>query len=172
MGLASAGSHPYTGYPTSDDEIVVVGAPHPAHWERFCRAIDREDLVDDGRFRTDEDRKANREALNDVLAEEFRRKPRDEWEAPFLDHGLPVGPIHSVAEAVEHEFTAANGVRASLEHPEFGTVDTLNLPLHVGGERQRFESPPPRVGEHSEEVLAELGLAEEEIRALARDGVI
>lgn len=172
MGLESYGSHPYGGYPTADDEIVMVGAPHPAHWPRFCEAIGREDLIDDDRFRTGQDRLDHREALNEILDEEFRRRSREEWVATFRDAKLPVGPIRSIEEALENEFTERNGVRATLEHPEYGAVNTLNLPLHVDGERQEFSSAPPQVGEDSREILREMGLGTEEIDELAERGVI
>lgn len=172
MGLESNSSHPYGGYPTADGKMIMVGAPQPAHWPRFCKAIGREDLIDDARFRSNEDRVEHRDELNEILRGEFERKPRDEWEEVFLNRGLPVGPIHTIQEALENEFTTENKITTTLDHQEYGTVDTLNLPIKIDGERQKFESAPPQVGEHSYEILKEVGLSEDDIEKLAEEDVI
>lgn len=172
MGLESYGSHPYGGYPTSDDKIVMVGAPHSKHWPRFCKAIDREDLIDDDRFRSNRDRVEHREELNDILDDVFKKKTRREWIETFQDQRLPVGPVRTIEEALTSEVTARNGVRSTVEHPEYGSVSTLNLPVKIDEERQEFTSPPPQVGEDSREVLLEMGLSEAEIDKLADKEII
>jgi crotonobetainyl-CoA:carnitine CoA-transferase CaiB-like acyl-CoA transferase len=170
MGLGSLGSHPYTGYPTADDKMVMVGAPFPSHWVRFCTAIDREDLLEDDRFQTNQDRLDNRDELDRILEDVFRTKSRSEWEDIFLDNNLPVGPIYTVEEALENEIT--DDVIGQVEHPNYGSVDTLNLPLKIDGERQQFEGAPPKIGEHSREILAEKGLSEETISELEEHEII
>lgn len=172
MGLESYGSHPYSGYTTADDKMVMVGAPHSAHWPRFCKAINREDLIDDDRFQSNQDRVDNREELNEILRNEFETKSRQEWVEIFEENRLPVGPVRTIEEALTNDVTIQNGIRSTLEHPEYDSVSILNLPLKINDERQDFTSPPPQVGEDSRDVLSEMGLSEAEIDELAEKEII
>lgn len=150
--------------------MIMVGAPFPSHWPRFCKAIDREDLLEDDRFRTKQDRLDNREELDTILEDVFRSKSRSEWERIFRENSLPVGPIYSVEEALENEPTS--DIVSRVNHAEYGSVNTLNLPLKIDGERQQFKEAPPKIGEHSREILEERGLSEETISELEAHEII
>jgi crotonobetainyl-CoA:carnitine CoA-transferase CaiB-like acyl-CoA transferase len=171
MGSKHPTIAPYQAFETRDG-YVVVAVGSESLWPGFCRAIDREDLIDDDRFRSNRDRVEHREKLNDILNDEFKKKTRQEWIEAYEDQRLPVGPVRTIEEALTSDITAQNGIRSTVEHPAYGSLSTLNLPVKINGERQEFTSPPPVVGENSREVLLEMGLSEAEIDELADKGII
>lgn len=171
MGTQDVWAVPYGAYPTADGRRLMVGAAYQSLWERLCHGIDRPDLIEDERFLTRPDRVENREALNGILADVFATRPLDEWMDRLGDE-LPVGPILRVGEALESEQAAHDGVLGRVEHDEYGAVDVLNLPLRTDEERHAFDTPPPTLGEHSREVLAEAGIAEDAIDDLDAADVI
>jgi crotonobetainyl-CoA:carnitine CoA-transferase CaiB-like acyl-CoA transferase len=90
----------------------------------------------------------------------------------ILQDELPVGPLLSVEEALKSEQSRHNNVHSEVTHPEYGSTDVLNLPIRMDSNRQEFETPPPLIGEHSTEILMELGFSESEIKKLESKNII
>jgi len=171
MGTGNAYAAPFGAYETEEGERIMLVAPYQPMWEQLCDTLGREDLLEDDRFETLPDRVEHREALDDILAEVFATRPREEWLERF-DGTIPVGPVRGVGEALNSEQAAENDVTTEVAHPEHDPMEVVNLPLRADGDRQRFERAPPDLGEHSREILAEIDYSEAAIDDLEARRVI
>jgi len=97
---------------------------------------------------------------------------KDEWIAAFDAAGVPVGPVHSLGEALTHPQTLARGMVVDLTHPEAGPTRALGCPVHFSATPPRIDRPAPLLGEHTREVLRESGYSDAEVDALAAEGVV
>ena len=129
---------PYELFPTSDGALMI-SAGSDALWTRLRGALG---LPDDERFRTNPDRVRNRTALSDTIAEVLRTRTSADWEAALTEAGVPASPVRDVAEVVAHAQTQALGMLQQL-----GSGTTVTPPLTVDGERLRYPSPPPALGQ-------------------------
>jgi crotonobetainyl-CoA:carnitine CoA-transferase CaiB-like acyl-CoA transferase len=137
----------------------------------MCAALERPDLADDARFRTNSDRVTNREALVAELERVFAARPAAEWIARLAGAGVPAGKVRGVLEALAEAERAGRAATAEVEHPTAGTLPLVATPLRPGA-GTRPAGPPPLLGQHTREVLAELGCSAEELDALERAGVV
>ena len=157
---------PYQAFATADGELMVAAA-NDRLFAALCAALDRPRLAEDDRFATNPLRVLNREPLVEVLAERFASQPSETWIARLHEAGVPVAPIQTTGEAARHEQTAALGILQGLDHRQ-----AVALPISADGDRLLHRSTPPRLGEHTGEVLAEAGYSEEEIAELAADAIV
>ncbi len=143
----------------------------PKFWEAIVRATGREDLLDDPRFRTKDDRVANYDAVHDELQEAFGAKTRAEWLEVLEDHDVPVAAINSVAEAVEDPQAAHLGMVRTFGDGK-RAVKLVGFPMSFGATPLEPDLPPPDLGEHNQEVLSGLGYPDGEIERFAAEQVI
>jgi crotonobetainyl-CoA:carnitine CoA-transferase CaiB-like acyl-CoA transferase len=130
------------------------------------------ELVGDPRFTTNPDRVRNREELAQVVAARLRERDSADWLARLTAAGVPAAPVADVADVVGAEQTEALGMLQPLAHPTIPELRLPAIPLWLDEERVPHRSPPPLVGEHTAEILAELGYSESELAELEADGVI
>jgi crotonobetainyl-CoA:carnitine CoA-transferase CaiB-like acyl-CoA transferase len=155
---------PYEVFPTADGELMIAAA-NDGLFARLCERIGLPELAEDRRFRTNPDRVANREELLPPIRERLRRRTSAEWLVAL--EGIPVAPVQDLVEVAGHPQTRAAG----MLQPEDG-VEAVAPPLRVDGERLQHRRPPPLLGEHSREVLGELGYPDDEVEALLADRVV
>ena len=164
---------PYNAFDASDGPfILAVG--NDAQFARFCQAAGEPALAEDLRFATNRARVENREAIEVEVNRLTRTRTRAEWTALLDPLGVPVGPINTIPEAFAEPQAEARGARVSQPHAlsATGTVETIGNPIKLSGTPVDYRRPPPRCGEHTREVLSELGYAPPRIEALAADRVI
>jgi formyl-CoA transferase/CoA:oxalate CoA-transferase len=152
---------PYQGFPTLDGNIMVA-VGNDGLWRRFTSALDLSALGDDPRFASNPDRVSNRAELVAILNETFKTKTTKAWLSILDEAGVPVGPINTVDQAVEDPQVNARDMIVEIEHPSIGPLKLLNCPIKMSQGQLTVRMPPPLLGQHTEEVLAELGIHDSE----------
>jgi len=166
-GTGFASIAPYQVFATADGELMIA-AGNDRLFARLAEAVGLPDLPCDPRFRTNGDRVRHREELACLLAAPLARRTSAEWLEILGKAGVPVAPVQDVSQVVAHEQTQASGILQTLP----GDLTVVALPLLVDGERVLHRLPPPALGAHTAEVLAEAGYAEAEIEQLAAEGIV
>jgi formyl-CoA transferase len=162
LGSAHRLLAPYQALGTRDGHVTVAGN-NQRLWAALCAAIGRADLVDDPRFATNADRMANRPALVAELEAVLTTRDTGHWVAVLSGAGVPAGPLNDYAEVVADPHTLAREMVVEMDHPVEGTVRGLGIPVKLSETPGRIRRAAPLLGEHTAEVLAELGCTEQEI---------
>ncbi|HVM29297.1 MAG TPA: CoA transferase [Candidatus Limnocylindrales bacterium] len=162
---------PYETFATADGEIAIaVGSER--QWRRFCRALELENLADDPRFADNDARVRNRDQLRPLLATRLAERSSAVW-LELLDAAeVPAGPVNDVVAAFEAPQAVARDMSTSVSHPLLGELRQVGLPYKLAGGGVSIELPPPLLGEHSVEILTELGYDRAEIVRLGGTGAI
>ena len=171
MGSGHPSLVPYQSFPASDG-YFILGVANQGLWERFCAAIERPDLLEDTRFKTNDDRVVHRAECVGLLSEIFRTHTVAEWVEVIERAGVPCGPINRVDDVVNNPQVQARNMIAELSHPNVPDLRIPNSPLKLAETPAAIKRPPPLLGQHNEEILAELGYEAEAIAELRRKGVI
>ncbi len=162
---------PYETFATADGQIAV-GVGSERQWARLGPAVDLPELATDARFATNGDRVEHRAELIPILAARFAKAPSATWLTRLDEAGIPAGPILDVAEAFAAPQAVALGSRVPVEHPVLGRVDQVGIPFELAGTPASIRRPPPLLGEHTAEILAEVGYDEAAIGRLRGLGVV
>ena len=162
---------PYQAFPTQDGYLVVaVGSPEI--WTRFCRALGRPDLETDPRFADNPSRVRHRHELEKLLIEIFRQRPTQEWVDLLQAHDVPVTPVNDLAAVFRLPPLVERDFLQKIQHPTLGSLPMLGVPVHFERTPAQIRRHPPRLGEHTEEILQELGYSPEDIRRLWEAGAV
>ncbi len=145
--------------PCADGKMITV---HVSGSDKFTvgllTAIGRLDLLDDARFKTRPDRVKNFDALEDFIQAEFRKRPRAEWEPILQEHDVPYAPVYTFEDMFADPHVQHLDLALSTTHPELGQVTTVAPAPKFSATPAAAHSAPPTVGQHTPEILAELGL--------------
>lgn len=173
-GQGFAGLAPNEVFETGDENPFYLACANDMLFERLCRSVDREELIDDERYEDPGSRWENRDSLREALQETFAEFDRDELVDVLVDAGVPAGPLQMLDEVVEDD--------PQVEYREFLTesyndwqdtpVKTAKIPFSTASGRPDIEENPPDLGEHSRSVLEGYGLSDEEIEELVSEGIV
>lgn len=156
MGNAHPNIVPYQTFLTADGEFAVaVGTD--AQFRRLCVALDRPELAADERFTSNASRVEHRAILVPLLADGFKNQPRQHWMQALTAAEVPCGPIQTMPEVFADPQVLARGMVVTTEHPTAGPVNLVGSPLHLSETPPQVRRHPPVLGEHTSELLAELG---------------
>lgn len=171
-----AGNNHPTAIPTgvfaTRDGFINVATAGQAIWERLARTMGADNLVADPLYATAAARSTNRDVLNDALGAVFAQDTNAAWIDRLNEAGIPCGPIYAIDEVFADPQVKHLGVTAAVTSPHLGPLTLLAQPVRLSRTPSGVERHPPRAGEHSDEILAEFGIAPDEIAALRRDGIV
>lgn len=156
LGTSNKMSAPYQAVKARDG-YFVMGATNQRLWSSLCTLLQRPDLIDHPDFATVALRLKNREALIDALESEFGKRDSSDWIDTMLAAGIPAGPILSYPEAFEGEHGTHRRMCIDIDHPIEGKVKNIGFPVKMLGTPQQVRRHPPLLGEHNDEILAEIG---------------
>ncbi|MEE2659510.1 MAG: CoA transferase [Candidatus Latescibacterota bacterium] len=170
-GNAHSSIVPYQVFACADGPFVVA-VGNDSQWRAFCAAFEREDLLQDERFCSNESRVAHRDALIPLLVDMLGRLGRADCEQRLRSTGVPCGSVQALEAVFADPHLHHRGLVQPVEHPTAGTLSLVGSPVVFGDTATQASAPPPRLGEHSGQILRELGLGAVEIDELRQAGVI
>ncbi len=163
---------PYQPFRASDGEVILA-CGNDNLYRKFCAAAGCAELAADARFATNGKRVENRDELTRLLAAIFAKRTKKEWVALLDAAGVPNGPINDIAQVFDEPQVKARGVRIEVQHPVAGKVPMVASPMRFSGTPLEHRTPPPLLGEHTDEILRQvLGKKPEEIARLREAKVL
>jgi crotonobetainyl-CoA:carnitine CoA-transferase CaiB-like acyl-CoA transferase len=171
LGTAHPNTVPYQLFPTSDGH-VILGANNDQQFRRLCEFAGAPELAQDARFATNALRLKHRDVLVERISELTCKHTTEHWVDGLERVGLPCGPVNTIDKVFADPQVTHRGMRITMRHP-VGDVPLIGSPLKLSATPVRYRRPPPRLGQHTDEVLAELlQLGDSECAALRKAGVI
>ncbi|WP_218120532.1 CaiB/BaiF CoA-transferase family protein [Geodermatophilus sp. DSM 45219] len=171
LGSAHRGSAPYQALRAADGHLVVA-ANKPHFWRNLCAVLGHPELEHDPRFATNADRLRNLDQLVPELEAGLAGRTVADWVDTLLEANVPAGPILDYGQSLCDPHTVARGMVQELEHPVEGRIRTLGIPAKLGGTPGSLRRPAPLQGEHTVEVLRELGYDQDRIDRLLAQGSV
>ncbi|MHB8620896.1 MAG: CoA transferase, partial [Chloroflexota bacterium] len=166
-------AQPLTGvFEAQDGPIVIVGAFKEHPLRDICRALDLDDLSARPEYATFDGQKAHRAELQGALAERVAQGTVAHWLGRLEEVDILCAPVLPLGRTLEDEQVAVNEMIWTMKHPTVGELRTLANPVKLSATPASGRRPPPRLGEHSREILAEMGYDAERIEGLAQQGII
>ena len=171
MGNAHPNIVPYETFETSDGQIAVaVGSER--QWPKLCAALEMDELASDRRFADNDARVRHRDELRPIIAERFAEADSEHWLRLLDEAGVPSGPVNDVLAAFDQPQARWREMRVDVKHPTLGPMPLIGLPYKFTDSPASIRSAPPLLGEHSAEILAELGYDVDAVAALRDKSVI
>ncbi|OWT60165.1 CaiB/BaiF CoA transferase family protein [Candidimonas nitroreducens] len=170
-GSAHESLCPYQAFDASDKPFLL-GIANDALWQAFCRVAEAPALAADVRYAVNADRVSHRAEVLQAVQAILARRSRDEWLELLRGAGVPCAPIQTVGEMLAHPHTRECGMLQTCTAQDGQPLSMVAQPLRFDGRRNDIRRPPPRLGEHSREILAGLGYDGGEIEALLQAGTI
>ena len=169
-------SHPSLGasgaYRTADGYVSIT-AVTDREFPNLCKALGLEHLTEDADLATNPDRARHRKRLRQALEPVLAARTTSEWLDVFESHNVLAEPINDIGQAFDHPQVVHSGMRQTVEHSSVGAVSVMRTPIRLSASPLEIQGPPPRLGEHTQEVLdSYLGVSSEEFDRLREEGVV
>ena len=165
--LVGGGYASYNIYETADGKYLSLGCMEEKFWKEFCKAVEREDLIDDQYAPS-----PRREELIEETRSIFLQKPREEWINLFEQYTICCSPVNSLEEVVRDPQIQHRGLWFSYEHPTDGTIPQQRFPVKYSEDQPGVRCHPPGLGEHTREILRQVGYTDGEIEDFYKRGVV
>ena len=170
---AKAGNPMYNHYRCADDKWMAIAHLQPdRYWPKLVKAMGLPQLEKDPRFATVESRSVNAAELVGLFDREFAKKPRAQWLAALQENGCIATPVQTPMEVVRDPQALANDYVIAVEHPEAGPTVMTGFPWSFSATPAACRRPAPKLGEHTDEVLAEIGYSRDEIDGFRKIGLL
>ena len=171
LGSAHRVNAPYQALRTRDGYINIGAASQPT-WEQFCRAIGREELIEDARYKEPNDRKARETELAELLEGILTEHTTDYWLERLEAAGVVAGPIYDMSQVYADEQTLAREMLATLDDAELGTLRNIGVPVKLSATPGSIRRRGPALGEHTRDILLEHGYTDGEVDGLVAAGIV
>jgi len=162
---------PYRAFEAADGPILL-GVANDNLWRKFCALADLGDVVDHPKFRTNPDRVAHRAETDAIVQAAIAKRTVAFWDAELEKIKVPCAPINTLRQVLSHPHTEASGLVVKYDHPHGGAVESVGQPFVLGNEPREPGLPPPMHGEHTQDILRELGMSSQQIDDLRASKVI
>ena len=156
---------PFEDFETLDGSIMI-SAGNDSLWKKLCNALNLEDLKEDKRFKTNPLRGENYEELRPLLSEVFKSKDTEDWINILNSYGIPNGPINNIEDIVNDPQIQAREMIVDVEHPKAGNMKMPGVPIKMSETQGSVRSPAPILGEHTDNILKEFGISDDEIERM------
>lgn len=152
---------------------MLVGAANDRLWHRFCEGLGREDWKEEPKYKLNSDRVKHRDELESLIEEITKTRSTAEWLAAFEGKKIPIAPVNDVQTTLNHPHSLARDMVVDMEHDACGPIKLVGTPVKYSESQPRIRTPPPLLGQHTNEVMGEfLGMAEGEVESLKGEGVL
>ena len=162
---------PYQAFEAADGPIMI-GVANDNLWRKFCAVAGLSSIVDDPRYRTNADRVAHRAETLHHMQSVIANNTVAHWNAALTEVGIPCSPINTLAQLLEHPHTKASKVIMQYDHAAAGRLNCVGYPVTFLEQERSPGRPPPLLGQHTDQVLKEMGLSPEAIDELRREDIV
>jgi CoA:oxalate CoA-transferase len=163
---------PYSLFATSDGEYVALSGARDHFFRSIMKVLDLEQCCEDPRFKTSPARKVNETALLDIMSAAIKQWKGKDFEAKLVEQGVPCSLVNNYAQVMDDPQIKSRGMVVDVEHPRMGKGKAVRNPVLLDRDPPQITRPAPSLGQHSAEILRELGYAQERIDALGAAGVV
>lgn len=165
------GIYPYNFYDTKDD-VIFIAAGNDKFWQLTCQGIGADEIAEDEKYKTNPGRVANRSELHEKVQPYFLKKTTEEWHKIMIEKGVPCAPALTAAEFFDHPQVTAMDMNPIVEHTKIGRIQMSGIPIHFEKTPGAVRRAAPCLGEHTNEVLKEIGYSADQIEKLRALGAI
>ncbi len=162
---------PYQAFEASDGPIMI-GVANDNLWRKFCGVVGLNAIVDDPKFRTNAQRVKHRTETLHHVQSVIASKTVAHWNAALNEVGIPCSPINTLAQLLDHPHTKADQLIMQYDHPAAGRLNCVGHPVTFVGEERNPGLPPPALGQHTDDVLKDMGLSAASIAELRREEIV
>ncbi|MCI0869929.1 MAG: CoA transferase [Chloroflexi bacterium] len=171
LGSAHRMIAPYQAFATQDG-YINIGAANQNNWERMCRAIGQEDLLEDERFTSNGERMVHIKELTPIMEQTFKAESTAHWLDLLEGAGVPTGPIYKVDQVYADPQVKARDMAVEVDHPIAGRIRNIGVPVKLSDTPGSVRKAAPVLGAHTDDILAQFGFSESDIAGFKESGAV